>query len=100
MGTAWTFPFSLDGFQHQQHQPTIIVITVEESLHLEAATHTGEAPPAAAQYNTMTPEAYKSLRLFRDLATCGKQPNTEASPAYSEISGQASTCIEQNEHDL
>ena len=69
----------------------------------QCATHTGEAPPAyntAAQYNTMTPEAYKSLRLSRDSATCGEQPNTEALPAYSEISGQSNTCIEQNEHDL
>ena len=86
-----TFPVSnsLNGSQHQPPHPTI---AVEESPHLEAATHAGEAPPAynaAAQYKTMTPEAYKNLRLSSDSATLySEHPNTEAPPAYIEINGQ------------
>ena len=92
-----TFPVS-NGSQHQPPHPTI---TVEESPHLEAATHAGEAPPAyntAAQYKTMTPEAYKNLRLSSDSATLySEHPNTEAPPAYIEINGQGENS-EMNEH--
>ena len=73
-----------------QHPATL---TLEEPPHLkEATTHAGEAPPAyhaAALYQTMTLEDYKSLKLSEASADNGAKAdlssNADAPPSYSEI---------------
>ena len=94
---ATTTPqFSLNGAWHPYHgqqpqhpyQPQPYV-HLEEPSHLEAATHAGEAPPAyhaAVHYETMTLEAYKSLKLSECTALYSAKPdsgNTDAPLTYS-----------------
>ena len=99
--SATTPQFSLNGTQHPYHgqpepqhlyqpqpyvHPDASILTLEEPPHLEAATHAGEAPPAyhtAVHYETMTPEAYKSLKLSEGSALYSAKPdsgNTDAPP--------------------
>ena len=118
---ATTTPqFSLNGTQHPYHgqqpqhlhqpQPYVIhpdasTLTLEEPPHLKAATHAGEAPPAyhaAVHYETMTLEAYKSLKLSEGSALYSAKPdsgNTDAPPTYSEIiSGQEENSVEYDQN--
>ena len=110
--------FSLNGTQHVFHgqqpqhpyqpqpyvHPDAAIFNLEEPPHLEAATHAGEAPPAyhaAVHYETMTLEAYKSLKLSECTALYNAKPdsgNTDAPPTYSEIiSGQEENSVEHDQ---
>ena len=58
----------------------------EQSSHLEATTHTGEAPPAyhrAALYQTVTPET-----VTQSEDKTHKDGPSEAPPTYTEIAGR------------
>ena len=84
--------------------PDAATLSLEEPPHLEAATHAGEAPPAyhaAVHYETMAPEAYKSLKLSEGSALYSAKPdsdNTDAPPTYSEIvSGQGENSAEPDQ---
>ena len=64
----------------------------KDSPHLEAATHTGEAPPAyhtAALYQTVAPG---TVTQFED--SIHKDSSSEAPPAYyyTDISGRNTAC--------
>ena len=67
-------------------------VTVRESPYFEAETHAGEAPPAyhtAAQYPTMTLEAYKNITLSRaSQESTNSDHSSVAPPAYMETKGQ------------
>ena len=117
---ATTTPhFSLNGTQHPYHgqqpqhsyqpqpyvHPDASTLTLKEQPHLKAAaTHAGEAPPAyhaAVHYETMTLEAYNSLKLSEYTALYNAKPdsgNTDVPPTYSEIiSGQEENSVEHDQ---
>ena len=89
-GTQYLYQQPQHPYQSQLHSATT---TLDQSSHLEANTHAGEAPPAyhtSMHYETMTLEDYKSLKLSEGSAANSAKSdsdNTDAPPTYSEIVG-------------